>query len=233
MWFEKLGYDENPFIIKPLEQYELIGYDEIIGKAITRIHSSTLTFIEGDYGTGKTSILQQIIKRIGGKGNILYVDADRHKGAFDVEQMLTKRKGLLGKKALMKGIVMLVDEVETLDRKTAKQIKHFYDSNVIKSVVFTGPDYEAVGFHPSIKERIGNGIIRLKPLSEEDIITIVRKRIGETKLIDDEYILRMYKVAGKTPRKLLMILEKLFIYAAEHDMTKLKDKDFHEAFSSV
>ena len=81
-WYGQLGFKENPFTIKPSDSEELIGYD--IQKLGARLDQGGLIFIEGVYGTGKTSLLRQVRRRFSRSHKVLYCACNA--GSVDFDQ---------------------------------------------------------------------------------------------------------------------------------------------------
>ena len=76
LWYKKLGYYENPFLINPLkERTELFGQEQQIKDVKYYINSGSIIFIEAPKGAGKTKFLKTIINDF--QGRIIYVNAGK------------------------------------------------------------------------------------------------------------------------------------------------------------
>jgi ABC-type ATPase involved in cell division len=62
-WYNDLGYKRNPLGIRPTEDENLIGYEKIIQRIIYQIRIGNVIFLEGNFGSGKSSILRFIRKQ--------------------------------------------------------------------------------------------------------------------------------------------------------------------------
>ena len=62
LWYKKLGFHNNPFNIKPgAYDNELVAYN--MPYIYKKIDNGDMVFIEGYYGSGKTTILKNIINK--------------------------------------------------------------------------------------------------------------------------------------------------------------------------
>ena len=100
-------------------------------------------------------------------------------------------------------MALLLDEVQELSKENMERIKFFFDHDHIKSVVFAGTDYNNADFSPSIKERIGNDVIKIPILSFDDAVKLIRNRIGNWSLLSNEIIEELYTLSNYNPRRLL------------------------------
>lgn len=210
LWYRRLGYYYNPFSIKPAYfSDELVGYEMALNQLIYNIVSGNMAFLEGPFGSGKTSILQYIKRRFKGETRIGYISCVQLDENTNVMKLLPSGpwyyKLIFGKKP--KNITMLLDEAQALSPTNMERIKYLYDNDHIRSVVFAGEDFNAVPFTPGIKERIGRNIIKSQLLSSEDAVKLIRKRIGNDKLLSDEIIKEMCLLSKYNPRRLLQMCE--------------------------
>lgn len=218
LWFQQLGFSKNPFSIKPaVFGNKLVGYDHVIEDLFYRIDAGGMVFVDGELGTGKTSLLKLITSRYGGLKRVMYFSCVHIKNS-DLNEILFERIGfwrrLFGVKP--KGMIILLDEVNELSPENVEKIKYFFDEDTIKSTVFTGVDYDKVGFSPSVRERINRSVIRLDNLHKEDAIKIVRNRIGKHPILTDDLITEIFKLSKGNPRKLLYNCEQVCRYAVTH-----------------
>src|SRR3989338_3583834 len=90
LWYNKLGFNNNPFSIKPAAFHnELFGLN--IQDTINKIETGNVIFIEGDYGTGKTTLLKGIVNKFGGKKKIIYYSCNRTEDTINVDKLMTNR----------------------------------------------------------------------------------------------------------------------------------------------
>ncbi|MBS3107425.1 orc1/cdc6 family replication initiation protein [Candidatus Woesearchaeota archaeon] len=218
-WFEELDFDKNPFDTNPLNGHsEFVGHSGIKDEIIYRIISGNMLVIEGSPETGKTTLLKFAIDNFKGKGKVIYVDCKRMDPDFNITNLVFGNISLLDKLrgSKPKNMILLLDEIQFLSKKNSERIKHLYDHNYIRAVVFTSKSFNKVNISPSLKHRIGRRIIHLKELTEYDAIEIIRGRIGEHKILSDDMIKEIFKKSNGSPKQLLENCEKLCAYAVEN-----------------
>lgn len=223
IWYKELGFYNNPFSIKPLAFHEeIIGYD--VDVVFNKIQNGEVIFLEGDYGKGKTAILKKIIRKFGGHKNLIYYSCNRTESSIDCDKLIKDRHGFLGSIfSDDNNLILLLDEAQDLSTEDSEKLIEYYGKN-FKSIVFVGSDFEKVSFSSSLAKLIGQNIIRLGDLTEEDAINIIRKRIGQANFISDDSIKAMFKKSGKNPRKLLKNCEDVCHYTISQGYSKVSDE---------
>ncbi len=231
-WYIKAGFKENPFSIKPgFFNNKLFGLDMVVNELAYRIDSGTMSFLEGDFGTGKTSVLKAIIERYKGKKQVIYFAANRIDRKLDIEELLQGRYGAWGRlfNRKPKNMILLLDECQGLSKVNSERVKNYFDHNYIKSVVFTGTNFRSVKFHPSIISRIGiQGVVRIPKLTYDDAIHLVRNRIGESQLLTDDIIKRLFMLGDYNSRRLLHFCDAVCRNAVEKNRESVTLKDLEE-----
>lgn len=225
-WYEEYDFDFNPLEVDTLneENIQLIGREEEEKEIIYRILSSNMVFIEGAKGTGKTALLRHAIENFKGHGKVIYVDAEKVNKAINVEKLLigaNKVRGeILGRKP--KNMILLIDNIESLSPRNWERIKYYFDQNYIKSVVFTGKNYQKVKFPGSIKSRIGSRIIKINSISSQEALQLIQERLGDDyeAILTDEEIIQLYKLSRGDIKNFLINNYKLAQY--KFDMGELE-----------
>ena len=224
-WYKRVGFHNNPFSIKPAAfRSDLVAYD--MEYIYDKIDSAELLFIEGQYGTGKTSILKNIINNYRGKNKIIYYNFNKG-DRFDVRDLLDGANSIWRKVSglKVKNIVMLLDEVHTMKQKDAKEIMDYYKKGVLQSVIFVTHAYDAVSFPEEVDTLLNGNVLKTISLSDEEAVEFVRKRIGDIDLLTDDVIVRLFKASENNPRRLLEFAEDVSRYAVE--MGDYEVTDFH------
>ncbi len=219
-WYEELDFEENPFDTNPKKFADkLVGMDELLEGLFYRITAGSMLFIEGKLGSGKSSILWDIIKKYRGKGRIIYFDCEQLERDLNIEKLIINKYGLLGRlfKKKPRDMILLLDDVSILSKKNTERVKYFFDQGYILSVVFTGTSYDKTNFSKSLKDRIGTRILKTRELEPYEAVALVRNRIGELDIISDDVIEHIFKNSNKNPLKLLQNLDKIFSYAIENN----------------
>lgn len=231
-WFENIGFRKNPFSLNPFaNNIELIGRQEELDEIVYRIRSSGMLFIEGKEGYGKTTLLRNAINSF--RDRIIYVNCNNIQKQLNIESLLINKHGFVKGRLLRNmpvHMILMLDNVSQLTKTNCERIKYFFDNDHLSSVVFTGESLDNSNFSNSLRERIGKRIIKLNPLSYEQIADMVESRLGEKYVIDRSLIKKLYDFSENNPKQLLMNLTRLLKHAIENkeDILKL---DFERILS--
>jgi len=231
LWFKKYGFFSNPFSIKPAPfDFKVIGQDKILEDLYYKVPNGNMAFIEGKFGNGKSTILKHLINKLRGERKVIYFACNRIDKDLDIEKLLIGKYGFWGRlfKVHPKDMLVLLDEAQDLTPENTQRIKYFFDQGNIKSVVFTGVSYERCNLHESIKDRIGKDVLKLRELSDDEAILLIRNRIGETNLMSDEIVKKLWKLSNKNPRRLLQYSDMVCRKVVETDEKEVTDKIVRE-----
>ncbi|MEM2131617.1 MAG: AAA family ATPase [Candidatus Woesearchaeota archaeon] len=234
LWYKKLGFYANPLSIKPgMYDTDLIAYD--LKQIFDKITKGELLFIEGNYGTGKTTILKNIISNYKGKNRIIYYSFNVADNSFDVNKLLEGAKTFVKKLVGLpeRNIIFLLDEVHLMKTSEAKSLIKPYKDGIIKSIVFVSHDYDAVNFPEELNKLIKNNIIKTVELSNKEAINLVRKRLGNISIIDNKSIEKIFEISGKNPRRLLEYCEDVLKYTIEIGDNKITDYHINEVLKDA
>ena len=222
VWYKELGFNNNPFSIKPAAyHYELYGYN--IDEMINKVKQGKIFFIEGEYGRGKTAILKRIIKEFGGQKKLIYYSCNRTEDNLDIKRLVNERPGFFSRLfgRVPNDMILLLDEVQDLPSEDSDQLLESYNK-YFKSIVLVSSEYNKIKFSNGLKELIGDNVIKLNEISDEDSIRIIRKRIGD-RLLTDEQIKNIAKKSESNPRRLLINCEKVCRYSVNLGYDNVKD----------
>ncbi len=225
-WYEELYFDENPFTTNPKSFADkLVGRSDVIDELFYRIRAGSMVFIEGDEGSGKTALLWNVIRRFRGRGKVIYVDCSEIEDV-NIEELLDKRQGVFARlfRDKPKNMILLLDNVKKLSQTNSERVKYYFDQGYIKSVVFTGEDYLSVNFSQSLRDRIGSRIIELEPIDAYQAIALVRNRIDNLEMVEDNQIKEIFKKSGN-PKEFLNNCDKVFRHAMENNNDKITEDD--------
>lgn len=224
-WYEELDFDENPFSTNPKKfANQLVGMETILEDVFYRVAAGSMVFIEGKKGSGKSSILWNVIKKYRGKGKIIYFDCAQIEKELNIERLLINKHGFIRGRILNKkprGMILLLDNIEELSKRNSERVKYFFDQGYLLSVVFVGASYDKTKFSKSLKERIGSRVIRTMVLEFYQAVSLVRNRIGDLDIISDELIEDIFKSSGKDLFKFLQNLDSIFSFAVENNEEKI------------
>ena len=223
LWYKQFGFHNNPFSIKPLAFHdEIMGYD--VDLVLTKINNGEVLFLEGDYGKGKTTILKKIVRKFGGKKEVVYYSYNKADAGINFDKLISGRHGLFG--GLFSNdtnLILLLDEAENLSLEDSENLVGRYQKN-FKSIVLVGKDFNELGPVNGMQKLIGANIVRLGELTEDDAINIVRKRIGYINLLSDDIIKVIFKKSGRNPRNLLKNCEDVCRCAVEQGYRQVKEE---------
>ena len=232
LWYKKLGFHNNPFSIKPAAfRDELVAYDmPYIYKKIT---NGEILFVEGEYGTGKTTILKNIIRKFRGENRIIYYSFNT--GDFNLKSLLDGANSFLRKMAglRVKNIIMLLDEIETLKNQEAKQLLNYYRDGTIQSIIFVSHDYDHVKFPAEVETFLNGNILRTVDLSMNEAIDLVKTRIGSLNILSDNMTTKLFKLANKNPRRFFAYCEDVIKYAVEIGDDQVTEFHINEILEEV
>ncbi len=204
-WFEEFGFDGNPFSTDPAFSAGFsAGLEKQLGEMEYYVNSGSIVFVEGAEGSGKSVLLQKLAGMLGRRAVV--VDAA---GDIDLREIIKSKTSPLGR--LLGNppgnLVLLVDNAKGLSPGSLELLKYYYDNNNFAAVVLAGSSLKASGLSPSVLDRIGNRVVRIAPLSEEDALLMVRNRLGSSGLFNESVARKIYKLSGKNARKFLQLCE--------------------------
>jgi replication-associated recombination protein RarA len=135
-------------------------------------------------GVGKTAFLRYIIETFKGKGKVVYIDAKKLTKRLNIASLIKKKH---------KNMILLIDNVSYLTDKNNERIKHYFDQNKIRSVVFTTTNIDKVNFSKAIMNRIGKNVLKLKRMNKNEFKEILDYKQSEKEVIDDDVFERIYE----------------------------------------
>jgi predicted ATPase len=228
IWYQEVGFSGNPFSIKPAAFHnELYGYN--VEEILNKVREGKILFIEGEFGKGKTTLLKKIIKEFGGKRKLIYYSCNRVEDNLDIKKLIDERPGFFSKLFgfVPNDMILLLDEVQDIPEEDSLKILEHYNRN-FKSIVMVSSKYKEIKFSNGLKEVIGENIITLKDLSDDDAIRLIRKRIGD-RLLSDDQIKEISKLSKHNPRLLLKNCEKVCRYGVDLGYDSIRDNHIKKA----
>ena len=122
-------------------------------------------------------------------------------------------------------MIVLLDNVEKLSKVNTERLKYYFDQNYIQSIIFTTEDYKKAKFSDSLRDRIGKRVVKTPALTDYDALEIIRERIGDRELFNEQIIKKVFKQSGNSPKVLLENCEKLAKHAVEKDRNRVQMAD--------
>jgi replication-associated recombination protein RarA len=231
LWFKELGYKENPFIIKPAYfDDEVIGYDKEIDDLIKMINENKFCFLEGEFGKGKTTIINFLINEFIGYNKIIYISRNRSDRALNYEDLLIGSSNFFGRlfRIKPKNVILVVDEVSKINKKDCEQIEKFYEDGHFKAVLFCDVSLDKSNLTQKVKTKISKNVITLKDLTAKEAIELVKSRLENDELISEELIKKVFDKSEKNIRLMFINLDKIFRKAFELGKTSISEEDIKE-----
>lgn len=211
-WYNKFGFSENPFEINPFNgDFEILGLEKEKDDVIYRVSAGNMVLITGDEGSGKSSLLKHIVNNFRGKGKVIYVNGDKLNKALDIEKLLMRKRGLKRKLSKKKphGMILLLDNVNSISRKNCEKIKYYYDNDHLRSVVFTATDASSVKWDASIMDRVDKRIIKLKMPLKKKFGELISTRLGDIEVFENEDTITAIADLSSSPKEALINADKV------------------------
>ena len=224
VWFRELGFFNNPFSIKPaIYSDQIVGYEEIVDEIAFNVLNKKMFFLEGEYGEGKSTILKRLINDFGGKKQVIYYSCNRMEARLNVKELLNGRYGFWGKLFDMKpkDMILLLDEAQELGAKDYSKLYSYYQEGYLKSIVFVGKEFKKEEIDDNLKKVAKD--VKLRKLTDAEVVTLVRRRVGSLPLLTDDVIKTVYNHSDKNVRKMLKNCESLCKHAVNFGETKISD----------
>jgi len=203
MWYEKYGWNENPFSVKPSAE-KIIGLDEHRDKLLDYVHSGTICLLTGPAGIGKSSMLKWVEQNIKNH-KMVYLDAEQAGSLFDLDGYLRQSKTfwerMLGYE-YPKNVVLLLDEAHATEETIKKTLKLHWDHDYIKSVVITQIN-PLNNFAESVRNRVGERIIKLDKMDIKNVFHMIEFRTQGKSPFTNEALVFIAEDSGYIPRKIL------------------------------
>lgn len=230
IWYKKIGLKENPFNIKPaFFSDEIFGYDKDIDSIVEAMEDGNMWFLEGHFGTGKTTMIKYFINEFRGKKRVIYLSLNRKDRTVNFDKVLKGASKGLKKLFNMraKNTILILDEVEGINTKDCEQIIDKFDEGFFSSVLFVGNSYENTNLTKEIREYIGKNITTLKAITEEDAVDIVQSRLEtiDEELISGSLIKKVFNKSNKNVRLFLENMEEVCKDAIDNDQENVVESN--------
>ena len=219
-WYDKLGFFNNPFSIKPSAFHnELFGNSSTISEIVTKMLEPEIIFISGEFGTGKTSVLKKLIAefREGSFGNkkIIYYNCNQSEKSINYDRLLINSGGFFRRlfKIRKKNMIIFLDEMQDMNKKDMNNVKKYYDNGFFRSVVLVSK-YEDVNLTDELENEIKGNKFKLDNMTKDEAVEMVRKRVGNLKFIGDKIIIKIFS-KDKNCRNFLKNCEDVCKYVFE------------------
>ncbi len=222
-WYKQLDFEENPLDARP--NAKIIGLEEQEAQLKNLICKEQLCFLHGLTGAGKTSLLKRVQESLADH-TFIYLDADAIPAHFDLTAALQGKRNFLDRIRLRempeKKPVLIIDEFQATDPRLVLEARSCWENpneRHIKSIVIAQISDQLKNVPGSFKDRLGNRIISLPPLTNDAMKHILQVRLhnGKTKKnyydqLSPQTVQFLVAVADGNARRLLEFTEMLFEY---------------------
>ena len=219
-WHKKLKFRGNPLDARP--NPNLVGLDNEEEQLKNHIIKEEICFLNGLTGSGKTSLLHKVQKELKGY-SFIYLDAQDLPPDFNLEHELVNKRSFFDKIAFRRfpknKPVLIIDEFQATDPRLILEARGKWETrdNKIKSIVIAQINRQLKNVSDSFKDRLGNRIITLKTLDEEEMKEILNKRlqnkktnINYIKRLSDDALNLLIKCSDGNARRLLEYTDMIF-----------------------
>lgn len=203
-WYHEVGFFNNPFSIKPAAFHnELFGNASAISEIIKKMSKTGIVFISGEFGTGKTTVLKKIITEFRGNSlvgkKVIYYNCNQSEKSIDYDKLLVNASGFLGRlfRIRKKDMIILLDEMQDMNKKDMEQVKEYYDNGFFSSVVLVSK-YENVALSKGLEYDVNGNKFKLGNMTKNDAVKMVRKRIGNLSFLSDDIIVQIFCEDGNS-----------------------------------
>ena len=179
-WHKKLKFRGNPLDARP--NPNLVGLDNEEEQLKNHIMKEEVCFLNGLTGSGKTSLLQKMRKDLKGY-SFIYLDAQDLPHDFNLEQELINKKSFFDRIAFRRfpknKPVLIIDEFQATDPRLILEARGKWETqdSKIKSIVIAQIKKQLNNVSDSFRDRLGNRIITLKTLDEDEMKEILKRRL--------------------------------------------------------
>ena len=180
-WYEQLGYKTNPLDLRP--NPELIGLEQEEQQLINHILKEEICFLNGMTGAGKTSLLMRVQERLKDH-KFIYLDAQDIPKNFNLEEEIKGQRNFFDKIRLKeypsKKPVLIIDEFQATDPNLVLEARGKWENPTkrrIKSIVIAQISKNLYNVTPAFRERLGNRVITLRTLDDEEMKEILKLRL--------------------------------------------------------
>ena len=228
-WYHSMGFYNNPFSIKPSAfSNEVIGYSQLTKGLKSKVANGEVIFIFGEYGTGKTTFLNDVLSDYKGKKQAIYYNCDIGDRSIDYDKLLIGAGGFLGRlfRIRKKNMIILLDEAHYLNNKDMEQLKNYYDNGFFKSIIFVSTQKNPK-LTKELDSLIGKNRFSLEGIGKAEAVELVRQRIGKLKFISDQSISQIFS-KDRNIRAFLKNCEDVCRHAFEHGADFVSEEHIEE-----
>lgn len=185
-WYNDFGFKQNPYDQR-IPSKKIIGEDKQEKEIVKLIANNKLVLLSGPTGNGKTTLITDLKRKID-QGEI-----EELKGFKTIKYTLDEDEGTTIKKDIKKKqffgllkpkIVVFVDEAHSKFAENALEILAQWNKQIVNSIVFAQINEKHK--YDQIDSRISHNKIKIKTLSEDEMIDVLRMRTDPEEIFTDD-----------------------------------------------
>ncbi|MFT4311943.1 MAG: AAA family ATPase [Candidatus Woesearchaeota archaeon] len=191
IWYQELGFKENPFTIKPTHPHAYVGNQKTIEQITKSLTQGKICVVHGKYGAGKTTFLKTIISQFEGKRRVIYFSCNRLLQSLDIDKLLYERY-LVTKwlKIRSKNMILLLDEANHLSEQDIQALYEYKKNGYLKSILFVTHHLDRLAIPKTMNRAVKQNTFAFD--NSKTYTEIVRDRIGNHPLLPDPVIKAIY-----------------------------------------
>jgi type II secretory pathway predicted ATPase ExeA len=200
-WYEELGFEENPFSMKP-RATDMIGQEKTNQEILDKIDAGQILLLKGNYGSGKTTTLKTIINDYLGEGKIIYYSCNTTEKTIPFNNLLVGRNTFLKRLINLKArdAILLLDEAQDLKPGEMEKIVDLYDQGYFKSIVLVSK--KEVLLTEDLRDLVEENNYKLGELTPTQAVELIQERLEGHEILDEEMTQAIYDL-DRNPRALL------------------------------
>lgn len=217
VWYKIRGFDVDPFSIEPSNF--IIGLDQQIENIKTYVNSGNVCMLFGSIGSGKTTVSKVLSDDLKSNYHIAYINGDLIIDNQKLNIDNAVKKPLLAS-LLNKKTFLIVDEAQNLHQENLIKLKGLWDTRAIHSILFIQIEPKLENAPESFRNRIGQRAIQTEFLTQQQMMELIKKRIGEIRLFNKDALSYISKYSNN-PREVLEFCSNICNYYSNEETINL------------
>ncbi|MCE8440096.1 ExeA family protein [Rhodovulum sulfidophilum] len=254
------GFHERPFSLSPDPDFLFWSKAHTRAFAVLEfglVSRSPLTVVTGEVGTGKTTLIQALLRQVeddatiglisnaqGGRGDLLRwvlnaLDVEAPEGADYVSLFQTFQSFVLQEYAAGRHVILIVDEAQNLGSETLEELRMLTNINsgkddLLQIVLVGQPELRDLIRHPSLRQfaqRV-SAVYHLEPMDLPTTRAYILHRLkhagGSGKEFSASAIRHIHEEAGGIPRMVNKLCDLALVYASSADAPAVDEATIRE-----
>src|SRR6056297_612661 len=245
LYNDHFGFRERPFSLSP--DPEFLFWSKAHARALSVLEyglvtRAPLTVVSGEVGTGKTTLIQELLRTIeddvtvglisnarGDRGDLLRwvlsaFDVDAPQGSDYVALFQRFQDFVLSEYAASRHVALIIDEAQNLNVDTLEELRMLTNINsnkdeLVQLVLVGQPELRSLIMRPELKQfvqRVGSSF-HLSAMNRENVAAYVTHRLrvagGSGKEFSDGALDMVHELTGGIPRLVNQLCDLGLVYA--------------------